>query len=95
MIEFKDNKVKIKCLECQIYHFIDMIYIGTEKEQRSFGFEYEHEYCGKLKCPNCNEELQLIILLYEYPKSMINYIDINNKSCNVIDNIDNDYFNII
>jgi len=46
MIEFKNPLVRVRCLECREEHFIEMKYIGTDKEQRSIGFEYEHIYRG-------------------------------------------------
>ena len=85
MIKF-NNKIRVRCLECRNEHYIDMINIGTEKEQRSFGFEYEHIFRGKLRC-DCGENMKILTNIYEYPKDIINYIDTSEKSCLIMDKI--------
>jgi len=49
MIEFKNNIIKVRCLECNEEHFIEIKHIGTSKEQKNISFEYEHIYRGGLK----------------------------------------------
>ena len=39
--------------------------------------------------------MRLLITLYEFPKGIFNYIDINKKSCLLMDDITEDKFNII
>ncbi len=95
MIEFKDPNIKIRCTECKEENHIYMKYLGTEKEQRTIGFEYEHTYRGESECSNCDEKMRLLITLYEFPKGIFNYIDINKKSCLLMDDITEDKFNII
>lgn len=87
MIELKNPLVKVKCLECGEKHSIDIKLIGTEKEQRSISFEYEHTYRGEKKCSHCDEEMSLLIEIYEYPKEFLNSLEIKNKSCNLLDKI--------
>jgi len=79
-------------MECREEHFIEMELIGTEKEQRAFGFEYEYTYRGGVKCTHCGEEMQLWSLIYEYPKGQLNYVDIDNESCLVMDDMKEDNF---
>ena len=95
MIEFKNNLIKVRCLECKEEHFIEMKYIETNKTQRSFGFEYEYTYIGELKCSDCNEPMKLLTTIFEYPKGVLNYHETNNESCLVIDYITNDSFNVL
>ncbi len=92
MIEFKDPLVKVRCIECKEQNFIEMKLIGTDKEQRSLGFEYEHIYGGENKCTHCQEEMRLITTLYEYPKGELNYIDTVNEACIITDKMDDDSF---
>ena len=40
MIKFENSKIRVRCLECKEEHFIEMKHIGTEKEQRTLGYEY-------------------------------------------------------
>ena len=95
MIEFKNALVRIRCMECKEEHFIEMKHIGTDKEQRNMGFEYEHIFRGELKCSNCGEDMRIISTIYEYPKGIINYIETNNESCLEMDEITGDSLNII
>lgn len=95
MIEFKNPLIRVRCLECKEQNFIEMKLIGTEKEQRSLGFEYEHIYRGELKCSHCSEEMRLLTTIFEYPKGFLNYQETNNKSCLVMDDITKDSFNVV
>ena len=95
MVEFKNNKIRVRCLECKEEHFIEIEHIATEKMQRSISFEYEHIFKGKLQCVDCNEKMRLLITVFEYPKGFINYIGTSNKSCLVMDDIDEKCFNIL
>ena len=94
MIELKNNKVRIRCLECKTEHFIEMKLIGSEKEQRSLGYEYEHIYRGDLKCSHCSDKMSLLCEIYEYPKGFLNYHHFSNKGCLEMDNLKEDIFNI-
>jgi len=94
MIKFKNNQVRVRCLECRNEHFINMEFIKTDKQQRSISFEYEHTFKGKLKCSNCGEKMKLKIMIYEYPKGILNYIDIGNKSCLEMDTFDESVLDI-
>lgn len=87
MIELNTNKVRVRCLECKEEHFIDIEFKCTHKEQRSLGYEYEHSYIGNLKCSKCNEEMILEIIIFEYPKDWVNFIDENNYGCLIMDDI--------
>jgi hypothetical protein len=80
-------QIRVRCLECREEHFIEMKLIGTEKQQRSLGYEYEHIARGELKCSHCDNEMKLLISIYEYPKGFINYIDVSNESCLEMDDI--------
>ncbi len=95
MVEYKNNKIRVRCLECREEHFIEMEHIGTDKEQRSLGFEYEHTFRGELKCSHCMEKMRLLTIVYEYPKEIINYVDNSDESCLVMDDVNNDSFDII
>ncbi len=95
MVEFKNDKIRVRCLECMEYSIIQMKYTGTEKQQRSLSFEYEHTFRGGLKCSHCGQEIGLLTFIYEYPKGAINYIDNYNNSCLVIDNIDENNLTLI
>jgi hypothetical protein len=95
MIEFKNTLVRVRCLECKEEHFIEMKHIGTEKEKRSIGFEYEHIYRGELKCSHCGEEMKLLTTLFEFPKGFLNYHETNNESCFVMDDITDDSLNVL
>lgn len=88
-IEFKD-KIRVRCLECQEEHFIEMKHISTEKEQRSISFEYEYIFRGELKCSHCGEEMRLLTTVFEYPKGIINYIDNCEESCISMEEINED-----
>ena len=94
MIEFKNSKIRVRCLECQKEQFIDIKLIGTEKQQRTISFEYEYTFEGELTC-SCNESIKLLIYVYEYPKGIINYINIKNESCLVMDEINENLINVI
>jgi len=85
MIELNTNKVRVRCLECREEHFIEIELKGTEKEQRSMGYEYEHTYKGKMRCTNCGEKMKLEIIIFEYPKDWVNYVDESNKGCLIMD----------
>ena len=95
MIEFKTPLVRVRCLECKEEHFIEMKYIGTEKEQKSISFEYEHLYGGESKCSHCGEDMKLLTTIFEYPKGILNYHETNNESCLVMEDITDDSFNIL
>jgi hypothetical protein len=90
MIEFKNPLVRVRCLECKELHFIQMKYIDTDKFQRSIGFEYEHIFRGELKCSHCEEKMQLITIIYEFPKGVLNYHETSSKSCLWLDEITED-----
>lgn len=94
MIEFKNTLVRVRCLECKEENFIQMGYIGTEKEQRFIYFEYEHIYRGELKCSHCDEEMKLLTTIFEYPKGFLTYHETDTESCLVMDDITNNSFNI-
>jgi hypothetical protein len=86
MIIFK-NPIRVRCLKCREEHFIEMEYIGTDKQQRSTSFEYEHIYRGELKCSHCGEKMKLLTTIFEYPEGFLNYHETDNKSCLVIDDV--------
>jgi hypothetical protein len=98
MIEFKDNKIKVQCLECEKEHFIEVNLSNFEKFQRKEGFEKEYTYKGKLKCSHCNEIMKIKIIIYEYPKGIYNTTIFESDSCLIIDNLSNykeEDFNIL
>jgi hypothetical protein len=94
MIEFKNPSIRVRCLECKEEHFIEMRHIGTEKEQRTLSFEYEHIYRGELKCSHCGEDMRLLTTIFEYPKGILNYHETKNESCLVMDGINDDSLNV-
>lgn len=91
MIELKNNKIRVRCLECKDEHFIEMKLINTDKVQRSVSFEYEYTYYGELAC-TCGENMKIEIIIWEYPKGILNYHDISNESCLSMDELTEDYF---
>ena len=95
MIEFKNPLARVRCLECREEHFIEMKHIGTDKEQRSIGFEYEHIYRGELKCSHCGEDMRLLTTILEFPKGFLTHHETDNKSCLVMDDITDDSLNIL
>lgn len=95
MVEFKNDIIKVRCLECRESQSIKVNHVGTEKEQRTMGFEYEHEFTGEINCDKCGENLKLLITVYEYPKGIVNYIDIADENCVVTDEINNESFYVI
>jgi hypothetical protein len=95
MVQFKNPLVRVRCLECKEQNFIELKYIGTHKQQRSIGNEYEHQFRGELKCSHCVEEMRLLTTIYEFPKGFINYHETNNKSCLVMDDITEDSLNVL
>ena len=95
MIEFKNPLVRVRCLECREEHLIEIKHIGTDKEQRIIGFEYEHIYKGELKCSNCEEDMRLSTTIFEFPKGFLNYHETNNESCLVMDDITDDSLNVL
>jgi hypothetical protein len=95
MIEFKNPLVRVRCLECREEHLIEIKHIGTDKEQRSIGFEYEHIYRGELKCSHCGEDMRLLTTIFEFPKGFLNYHETNNESCLVMDDITDDSLNVL
>ena len=88
MIKFKNNKIRVRCLECREEHFIEMKLIGTEKEQRTISFEYEYTYRGEQVCSYCGEKMRVLSVIYEYPKGFLSYIDNGDKSCLIMDDMD-------
>lgn len=94
MIEFKSS-LRVRCLECKEEDFIDMKHIGTEKEERSLGVEYEHIFRGEHSCSHCGEDMKLLTTIYEFPKGYFNYHDTNNESCLIMEDITVDSFNIL
>ena len=87
MVNLKHNLVRVRCLECSTTHSILMQLIGSEKEQRSLSFEYEHIFRGELTCEHCNTAMRLLTTVYEYPKGIINYIEQTNQACLILDAI--------
>lgn len=87
--------IRVRCLECKAEHYIEMKHIGTEKKQRSLGFEYEHIFKGKLKCSDCGEKMKLLTTIFEYPKGFSNYHETINKSCVVMDDFPDDALNVL
>lgn len=72
-----------------------MKYIGTDEEQRSVSFEYEHTYRGELKCSHCGEDMRLLKTIFEYPKGFLNYHETNNESCLIMCSITDDSLNVL
>lgn len=95
MIKFKIPKLRVRCLECREEHFIEMKHIGTDKEQRSLGFEYEHTYRGELKCSHCGEDMKLLTIIFEYSKGFLNYYETSEESCLTMDELTDNSFNVI
>lgn len=95
MINFKNNLIKVRCLECKKEHLIEMKCIGTYKDQRSIGFEYEYTYSGELKCSYCCENMKLLTTIFEYPKGILNYYETNTESCLVMNEITEEILNIL
>ena len=91
MIELKNNKIRVRCLECKDEHFIEMRLINTDKVQRSVGFEYEYTYYGELAC-TCGENMKFEIIIWEYPKGIINYYESSNEKCLLMDKLTEDFF---
>jgi hypothetical protein len=87
MIDFNNNKVRVRCIDCKEEHFIEVNQTDIHKEPRSIGTEYEHTFNGELKCKTCGADMKLEIIIYEYPKGFLNYIDIGTKSCIELDSI--------
>ena len=87
MIKLKNNKIKVKCLECKKYHEIEIKHISTEKEQRNISYEYEHIYDGYIKCDKCGDKIGIILEIYEYPKTFVNSIYPTNKGCTIVSDI--------
>jgi hypothetical protein len=94
MFEFKSSKINVKSLESFEKYSIDMKHIETEKYQRSIGFEYVHVYMGELK-DNSDNVMKLVVTIFEFPKGIFNYIEIENDSCLVIDEISENSFNYV
>lgn len=95
MVEFNNPSIRVRCLECKNEHFIKINHKGTEKEQRNISFEYEHIFYGELTCFHCDEKMKLLITIFEYPKGIVNYIDIGNESCLEMERITKDSLNTI
>jgi hypothetical protein len=95
MVEFKNPLVRVRCLECKEENFIELKYIGTDKQQRSIGTEYEHQFRGELECSHCGEEMRLLTTIFEFPKGNLNYHETNNESCLVMDDITDDSLNVL
>lgn len=87
MIAFKNNSVRVRCLECKEEHFIEMKHLGTDKQQRNFGYEYEHIFRGEMKCSHCGDNMRLLTTVFEYPKEIINYVDVADEGCLIMDDI--------
>ena len=69
-----DYNLDITCKKCQ-----KIIPINTtnkdftnSKEERSLGYETEHEYERYMKCPSCGNDITVGIHVYEYPTDWIN-----------------------
>ncbi len=95
MIEFKNPLLRVRCLECKEEHHIDMKHIGTEKELRNIGFEYEYIFRGELKCSNCDGNMRLITTIYEFPKGELNYHQTDSEGCSLQDVITDDLLNVL
>lgn len=95
MINFKNNFIRVRCLECKEEHFIEMKHIGTDKEQRSIDFEYSHLFRGELKCSHCGENMKILTTVFEYPKGFLNYHETKNKCCLVMDDITDESLNVL
>jgi hypothetical protein len=60
-----------KCMTDIPISIVNKDFISTE-EERSLGYETEHEYERYMKCPNCGNDITVGIHVYEYPKDYIN-----------------------
>ena len=92
---FKNNLIRVRCIECKEEKLIPVYLIGTEQEQRTIGIEYEHIFRGESNCLNCNERMRLLITLYEFPKNYFNYVDTSSEACLVMNDINEDSFTLI
>lgn len=54
---------------------INSDFASTEME-RSLSYETTHECIKNIKCHNCNNDIQFIIEVFEYPTSVINFSQI-------------------
>lgn len=88
MIQIKNNLVRVRCLECNEEHFIEMKHVGTDKVQRTIGYEYEHVYSGELKCSHCSDDMKLLTTIWEFPKGILNHHETKSESCLIMDDID-------
>jgi hypothetical protein len=95
MVEFKEDKVRVRCLECDDWFDITLKHFKTYKEQRSVSFEYEHIFRGELKCPVCEEIMKINITVFEYPKGIINCVNCEGVSCLILDDINENSFKIV
>ncbi len=76
MIEFKNNKIRIRCLECREEHYINREYKNTEKQQRSFGFEYEHTFLGELSCSHIDNSNESCLIMDDITNDSLNVYEI-------------------
>lgn len=95
MINLSSNKIRVRCIECKEEHFIEIKNIFNDKMQRSLGYEYEHEYAGELQCSKCNDLIKIKLTIFEYPKDWINYIDIGEEGCLIMNKIEHSENNVI
>ena len=78
MINLEYN-LKIRCKRCGNYININTTnrHFTSVEEERSLGYETEHEYKEVMMCPDCGNHIVFIIHVYEYPTDWINFSEIS------------------
>jgi hypothetical protein len=92
MIKFKNNDIRVRCIECKESQNITLLLISEEKEKRSIGTEYEYIYRGESNCTHCNEKLRILSTIFEYPIGQFNYVDNVEQGCLIMDKIEESSF---
>lgn len=96
MITFKNPKISVQCAECLSRDNIMCVeHTGNEKFKRTAGMEHTYIYRGSSECVNCGYHLSMSVYLTEYPKGILNNIDIFCPTMNIIDNITEESLDIV
>jgi len=71
--------LNIRCKKCGSTININTTnrHFTSVEEERSLGYETEHEYKKVMVCPDCGNHIEFIILVYEYPNNWYNCSDIS------------------
>lgn len=98
MIKLKYNFhiVKIICKGCLNTNTdIVLEYKNTETFKRSVGNEENYIYYGDKHCGQCGDKLKIIVTATEYPKGILNNIEVLHDGLYLSENIDVEIFEVI